>query len=164
MNLLVVAVVLIAAVICAFSDRCQCFMALAIAFGYVLFSLLPVERFDTGDAVSDFIVRQTENANWVTPFPITTPSPPPELISIIARETGEEMPLSPFNDGYDVDSGLAERQRYLAGKNKRAIDGMVQHGRDYYGQFFKNELDENQRRVWYSAEASPVETDFWAFN
>lgn len=66
-------------------------------------------------------------------------------------------------DAYDIDTGLANKQRYRAIMNKTAIDGAVRSTRNFYQKNFSNELDENERRVWYSEEASPVATDFWSY-
>jgi len=67
----------------------------------------------------------------------------------------------PLNDAaYDLDESLSRGQQYRASINKRAIDGAVRHTRNSFARVFSNELNENEKRVWYSAEAEDLETDF----
>jgi len=67
----------------------------------------------------------------------------------------------PLNDAaYDLDESLSRGQQYRASINKRSIDGAVRHTRNSYNRVFSNELKENEKRVWYSAEAEDLETDF----
>lgn len=67
----------------------------------------------------------------------------------------------PLNDAaYDLDESLSRGQQYRASINKRAIDGAVRHTRNSFKRVFSNELNENEKRVWYSAEAEDLETDF----
>ena len=67
----------------------------------------------------------------------------------------------PLNDAaYDLDESLSRGQQYRASINKRAIDGAVRNTRNTFQKVFMNELDENEKRVWYSAEAQDMETDF----
>lgn len=60
----------------------------------------------------------------------------------------------------NVDEMLARKQQQRANINKRAIDGTVRDTRTFYDKFYKNELDENEKRVWYSSESQDIETDW----
>jgi hypothetical protein len=70
----------------------------------------------------------------------------------------------PLNDfAYDLDESLSRGQQYRASINKRAIDGAVRSTKNIFQRFFNNEMDENEKRVWYSAEAQDLETDFRSY-
>lgn len=67
----------------------------------------------------------------------------------------------PINQrGYNADEALSRIQQHRSSINKRAIDGAVRSTRNIYERFFQNELNENEQREWWSAEAQPFETDF----
>lgn len=67
----------------------------------------------------------------------------------------------PINQrGYNADEALSRAQQHRSSINKRAIDGAVRSTRNIYERFFQNELNENEQREWWSAEAQPFETDF----
>jgi hypothetical protein len=67
----------------------------------------------------------------------------------------------PLNDAaYNLDESLSRGQQYRASINKRAIDGAVRNTSRKFRKVFANELDENEKRVWYSAEAQDMESDF----
>ena len=60
----------------------------------------------------------------------------------------------------DMDERLATEQ--AINRNKRAMDGYSRSTRNIYDKYFKEELNENQHRVWYSDEAQDMETSWQA--
>ena len=64
------------------------------------------------------------------------------------------------NNHNSIDELLARKQQHRGSMNQRAIDGRVRSTKNLYKRYFQNELDENEKRVWYSAEAHEMETDF----
>jgi hypothetical protein len=68
------------------------------------------------------------------------------------------VPINPR--GYSADEALARLQQHRAEINKKAIDGAVRSTRNVFEKYFVNELNENEDREWWSAEAQSFETDF----
>jgi len=68
------------------------------------------------------------------------------------------VPINPR--GYTADEALARKQQHRADINKKAIDGAVRSTRNIFNRFFQNELNENEEREWWTAEAANFETDF----
>lgn len=62
--------------------------------------------------------------------------------------------------GLNADEKLARRQKHRGDINKKATDGRVRSTANLFRKFFQNELDENEKRVWWSAESRDVDTDF----
>ena len=60
----------------------------------------------------------------------------------------------------DADEMLARKQSQRAALNRDAITGAVRHTKRSYDRTFAEELDENEKRVWWSSEAQDVETDW----
>jgi hypothetical protein len=60
----------------------------------------------------------------------------------------------------NVDEQLTRKQMHRGAMNKKAIDGKVRSTKNIYQKYFLNELDENEHKVWYSAEAEDLEMDF----
>jgi hypothetical protein len=84
-----------------------------------------------------------------------------DLASFTLHEPGVmsayDLPQSNF---MDLDEVLSRKQQHRANMNKKATDGHVRSTKNIYNKYFKNELDENEKRVWYSAEAQEFDTDF----
>lgn len=60
----------------------------------------------------------------------------------------------PLNDpGLNLDQALARKQQHRGSMNKRSIDGNVRNTKNVFQRNFINELDENEEREWWSAEA-----------
>lgn len=166
MDLLAVGLILIIAVACLISarggsDAGMCLAGLAIAFCYVLFTVaMPVEPFDSGIEISDFINRAPDQPPFEST--LTVPVTEPILWNAATGAGCAQWPRA-APGGYDVDIGITERARYLGGKNKAAIDGAVRSGRYLFEKYYADELKENEDRDWWSAQAQPLETDFWSF-
>jgi hypothetical protein len=116
---------------------------------------------DNSDLVEDFMnkgssIFQPNTAQGVTSTKSAYHS------NFTLHEPGLAMQYStPVNSrGYTADEGLSRLQQHRSSVNKRAIDGAVRTTRNRFAKFFRNELDETEKRVWYSAEASDIETDF----
>lgn len=69
-----------------------------------------------------------------------------------------DIPLNPAST--TMDETLARKQQQRASINKRAIDGAVRSTKNMFQKYFANELDENEKRVWWSDEAQELTTDF----
>lgn len=66
-----------------------------------------------------------------------------------------------FNDrAFDMDERLARKQKHRGEINKKATDGRVRATANLYKKYFTDELDENEKRVWWSNEAKEIDTDF----
>lgn len=68
------------------------------------------------------------------------------------------IPLN--NRATSVDESLARKMQHRGAMNKKAIDGAVRTTKNKFAQLFRNELDENEGRYWWSAQAVDIETDF----
>jgi hypothetical protein len=66
----------------------------------------------------------------------------------------------PLTGQQNVDELLARKQQQRAAINKRALDGRVRATRALYNKYFTEELDENEKRVWWSSESADIETDW----
>lgn len=66
----------------------------------------------------------------------------------------------PLSGQQNVDEMLSRKQQQRAATNKRALDGAVRATKELYNKYFQEELDENEKRVWYSSEAQDIETDW----
>ena len=66
----------------------------------------------------------------------------------------------PMTGSQTIDEVLARKQQHRASINKKAIDGHVRSTKKIYEKYFKDELDENESKVWWSSEAQEIETDF----
>lgn len=77
---------------------------------------------------------------------------------------GEPGIMSEYNipqtNTITADEMLARKQQHRASINKKAIDGKIRSTKNIYKKYFENELEENERRVWWSAEAAEFSTDF----
>lgn len=62
--------------------------------------------------------------------------------------------------GTNADEMLARKQQHISSANKRATDGMIRHTAASFKKYFANEMAENERKDWWSAEADPVDSDY----
>ncbi len=69
----------------------------------------------------------------------------------------------PLTDGMDLDQALAHKKIHTDSINKRALDGRVRTTKKLYEKYFIDELNEQENREWWSAESSPIETDYNAY-
>ena len=70
----------------------------------------------------------------------------------------------PINDhGITLDEALARKQAHRSLMNKRAIDGSVRTTKKMFEKFFQQELNENEKRVWWSSESNLNETDMMPY-
>jgi hypothetical protein len=60
----------------------------------------------------------------------------------------------------DMDEILARKQQHAGDKNRKALDGKIRSTKNIYQRFFADECDQNEKRVWWSAEADDYETDY----
>ena len=66
----------------------------------------------------------------------------------------------PLSGKQNLDERFARKQQQRSDINKRAIDGSVRATRELYNKYFTEELNENEERVWYSAEANRTGDDW----
>lgn len=71
---------------------------------------------------------------------------------------GQSVPLN--ENGINNDDKLSRGQMHRSQMNKRAIDGTVRATRNKFDKYFGNELDENEKREWWSHQADDVQTDY----
>jgi hypothetical protein len=70
----------------------------------------------------------------------------------------------PLNDrGISFDEAMAIKQNHRSMINRKAIEGAVRTGAGHFERFYRDELDENEKRVWWSAEAEDLEVAFRAY-
>jgi hypothetical protein len=60
----------------------------------------------------------------------------------------------------DADEALSRKQQHRGDMNRKAIDGKTRSTKNIYQKFFETEGDQNEKRVWWSAEADDHETAF----
>ena len=61
---------------------------------------------------------------------------------------------------YDFNEAISRKQQHNSSLNKQAKDGFVRSTRAIYDKYFKNELDYQESKDWWGAEANDLETDF----
>jgi len=61
---------------------------------------------------------------------------------------------------YDLNEALTRKNQQSSSLNKRAKDGYVRSTKALYEKYFKNELDYQESKDWWSAEAQDFETNF----
>jgi hypothetical protein len=89
-----------------------------------------------------------------------------EVMNLLNKNstTSDFLNSSPISDeGLDLDHAIMQKTAHTNNLNKRAIDGRVRTTKKLYEKYFENELAEQEDREWWSAEASPIETDFRAY-
>lgn len=118
------------------------------------------DEIDNSDAVEEAISRgnsvfqpsmqgvSATSSAMLSSFNMAEPGPMPEY----------KIPLN--NRATTVDESISRKQQHRGGMNKKAIDGVVRNTKNAYKRCFLNELDENEHKVWWSAESNDVETDF----
>ncbi len=90
-----------------------------------------------------------------------SPTNSADLASFTLNEPGVMTKYAlPQSNFIDLDEVLSRKQQHRANMNKKAADGHVRSTKNIYNKYFRNELDENEKRVWYSAEAQEFDTDF----
>lgn len=120
-----------------------------------------VEVIDNSDLVEDFMQKGSSIFQPNTAQGVTATSSAYHS-NFTLHEPGMFLQYStPINSrGYTADEAMSRLQQHRSSINKRAIDGAVRTTKNRFAKFFANELDENEKRVWYSAEAADIETDF----
>jgi hypothetical protein len=116
---------------------------------------------DNSDMIQDYIQKGSSIFQPGTAQGVTTTSSAQHSNFTLAQP-GMYMEYSvPINGrGYNADEALARKQQHRSSMNKRAIDGAVRSTRNIYQKYFTDELNENEEREWWTAEAQPIETDF----
>lgn len=66
----------------------------------------------------------------------------------------------PLTGSQNADEMLARKQQQRSNLNRQSLDGSVRATRELYSKYFQEELNENEKRVWWSSESQPIETDF----
>lgn len=66
----------------------------------------------------------------------------------------------PLSGQQNMDEMLARKSQHTGSLGKRSIDGAVRATRDLFNTNFQEELDENEKRVWWSSEAQDMETNW----
>jgi hypothetical protein len=97
-------------------------------------------------------VTPTQNAE-MSKFSLAGPSG----IPYFDDDTSYDIPQANKNS---LDELLARAAQHRGSLAKRSLDGHVRATKNLFKKYFTNELDENERRTWYSAEAHNFETDF----
>lgn len=67
---------------------------------------------------------------------------------------------NPLSGKQNIDEMIARKAQHTSSINKRALDGAVRATKDLYWINYQEELDENEKRVWWSSEAQDMETDW----
>ena len=60
----------------------------------------------------------------------------------------------------DADEALSRKQQHRSDMNRKAIEGKVRSTKNLYNKYFADELDQNEKRDWWSSEADDYETSF----
>ena len=61
---------------------------------------------------------------------------------------------------YDLNEALTRKNQQSGSLNKRAKDGYIRSTKALYEKYFKNELDYQESKDWWSVEAQDFETNF----
>jgi hypothetical protein len=64
------------------------------------------------------------------------------------------------NRAMDADEAIARKQEHHGDMNRKALDGKIRSTKNIYEKYFVPELDQNEKRVWWSSEAEDHETTF----
>ena len=73
--------------------------------------------------------------------------------------------LSNITNGkaYTADEAMARKQMHRGAHNKKTIDGVVRNTKNMYKRLYTGELENNEKREWWSADATDFETDFYTY-
>jgi hypothetical protein len=66
----------------------------------------------------------------------------------------------PGGELQDADGRAARLAMHGGAKAKKSIDGAVRATTNRFARVFQNELDDNEKRCWYSSEAADDDMDF----
>lgn len=69
----------------------------------------------------------------------------------------------PGGEGHDADYMIARMNVHAGAKSKKAIDGAVRATANRFRRVFQNELDYNEKRVWWSSEADDDDMDSFSY-
>lgn len=67
---------------------------------------------------------------------------------------------NPLSGKQNIDEMMARKAQHTSSLNKRALDGAVRSTKNKYWINFQEELDENEKREWWTSEAQDMETDW----
>lgn len=117
-----------------------------------------VTRFITGGA-DTYVPEEASSQSYYKVYDLAYPKHPGyEMGSGSDLLYGQSVPLN--ENGINNDDKLSRGQMHRSQMNKRAIDGAVRATRNQFEKYFGNELDENEKREWWSHQADDVETDY----
>lgn len=117
-----------------------------------------VTRFITGGA-DTYVPEEASSQSYYKVYDLAYPKHPGyEMGAGSDLLYGQSVPLN--ENGINNDDKLSRGQMHRSQMNKRAIDGAVRATRNQFEKYFGNELDENEKREWWSHQADDVETDY----
>lgn len=117
-----------------------------------------VTRFITGGA-DTYIPEEASSQSYNKVYDLAYPKHPGyEMGAGSDLLYGQSVPLN--ENAINNDDKLSRGQMHRSLMNKRAIDGAVRATRNQFDKYFGNELDENEKREWWSHQADDVETDY----
>lgn len=106
-------------------------------------------------AIEGYITQHTPNGIGVSDSTSAT------LTKRYLKEPEEQFVREPYQArAYDADEASARRQQHRGDIEKKAIDGSVRSTKNRFAKYFREELDQNEGRVWWSAESKKYDTDF----
>jgi hypothetical protein len=117
-----------------------------------------VTRFITGGA-DTYVPEESSSQSYYKVYDLAYPKHPGhEMGAGSDLLYGQSVPLN--ENAINNDDKLSRGQMHRSQMNKRAIDGAVRATRNQFEKYFGNELDENEKREWWSHQADDVETDY----
>lgn len=117
-----------------------------------------VTRFITGGA-DTYVPEEASSQSYYKVHDLAYPKHPGyEMGAGSDLLYGQSVPLN--ENAINNDDKLSRGQMHRSQMNKRAIDGAVRATRNQFDKYFSNELDENEKREWWSHQADDVETDY----
>ena len=109
--------------------------------------LTPFDIENFADAPSDDNLGLSEQYKKIIDFE----NQPYEIVSQYTH--AEDILGKHDTEPHDIDEQLAFKQRDRGEKNFNALTGITSATRNAFDRYLRGELDENEARVWYSAEA-----------
>jgi hypothetical protein len=110
------------------------------------------KTFDNSDVIERVMTRGTSlySPNNYSFSPIRAVNPLTKPDNYVNVLSGQQ----------NVDELLARRQMYRGSMSERALEGKSRSTRNIYDKYYKKELRENEKRVWWSDEAQDYEDDW----
>ena len=120
-----------------------------------------VRTYTEGGASRTYVPQEAASKDFFSVRDLTYPKHPGFVTGTGPSDVLYSEYQVPLSDrAINIDDKMARKQHHRAEMNKKAIDGAVRTGRNYFERFFANELAESGTYPWWEGDATDKESDF----